>query len=653
MSKVQMSSLDWRAALQHRTQSSPAATALCAAGRPALDYQSLVGQIDRIGLQLRQLGIARSTRVALLLPPGVESAGALLSVMSHAVCVPLNPASAPAELSKTLRACGAQAVIVAGPDAAALRPLATSLGLIVLTLQVQPDAPAGTFALKRHDSLSSSALPAPTEDETTLPDHAALVLHTSGTTAEPKRVVLTHAQLGASAHNIAAHLRLQPNDRSLNVMPLFHSHGIVGVLLSSLVSGGSVVCMQSFDPLAFCAAVAEFAPSWYSASPTIHCSVLEHRAQLREQAPRQRFRFVRSTSAALPAAVLERLEQALGAPVIESFGMTEWSQMASNALPPARRKPGCVGQATGVELALRQADGSICELSGVHDETLEGELLVRGVGVAQGYEGDPQATARAWIDGWFHTGDLAAVEADGHLRISGRLKDVINRGGEKISPLEIEAALMRHPAVRDAVAFGVPHPTLGEDLAAAVVLIDGESGETVDEGALRDHLFAYLADFKVPSTVVLTDEIPRSATGKIQRRELAQRLRIGASSSVAVPEPQSPIERDLLAVFAGVLGRQDIAPDANFFLLGGDSLSGMRVISRINKQLGIKLPPATLFRHPSIRELAAQIEPKLGRSAAGIPGDASLVARQVAALSDAEVHRLLALEEASAARRAA
>jgi acyl-CoA synthetase (AMP-forming)/AMP-acid ligase II/acyl carrier protein len=633
----------WHAWIQRHGQDQPDAIALLGAGREPLRFGELLAQFERTGAALGQQGLTRSSRVALLLPQGVDAASALLSVMAHAVCVPLNPSMPTAELEAVLRAAGAHALVLPTEGAQALTATAAAMGLAVLGLQAHPGC-AGRFELEALAPLRlPSASHAHSPDGAVIhPEQPALVLHTSGTTGDAKRVLLSHRQLGASARNIALHLQIQPSDRSLNVMPLFHSHGIVGVLLSSLVSGASVACLESFEPQRFCDAVAEFRPTWYSASPTIHVSVLEHVQAYRQRAAQHRFRFVRSTSAALPAALLERLEAALEAPVIESFGMTEWSQMASNALPPGLRRAGSVGHATGVELALRQAHGEVRLLSDARGAVVEGELIVRGEGVAGAYDGDPAATAQAWIDGWFRTGDLARIDEQGFLSITGRLKDVVNRGGEKLAPLEIEAALMTHPDVLDAVAFGVPHPTLGEDLAAAAVL---KTGAVATEVELRSHLFARLAAFKVPTTVTLTDTIPRSAIGKIQRRGLAQRFQ--ASESRVSAAPQSPIEQDLHGIFCGVLGRETIGLDDNFFALGGDSLSGMRVISRINKQQGVRLPPASLFRHPSIRALAMQIRP------VPTPAEAVDVASQIAGLSDEEVHRLLALEEAAAARRVA
>jgi oxalate---CoA ligase len=633
----------WLASVHAHAQRQGTRPALMALGRRSMSFEELSSHTTRIGAQLRRCGVARDSRVALMVPQGAEAASALLSVMAHAVCMPLNPSMPAEELMGVLRASGARVLLVALPVDTAVSAVAASLGLMLLGLRPGAESVAGSFELEliNPGSAVMRELTDKAASESVDPDHAALILHTSGTTGVAKRVVLTHSQLGASARNIAEHLQLSPNDRSVNVMPLFHSHGIVGVLLSSLTAGASVVCQPTFEPRAFFDAVASFQPTWYSASPTIHASVLEHATSHPEVAVQPGWRFVRSTSSALPAPVLERLEAVLRAPVIESFGMTEWSQMVSNPLPPGRRKAGAVGQASGVDLALLQPDGEVRELRTVQGTVIEGELLVRGAGLAQGYDGDEIATAQAWVNGWFRTGDLARVDADGFVSISGRLKDLINRGGEKLTPLEIESALLTHAAVRDAAVFAVPHPTLGEDVVAAVVLHPGASAA---ESVLREHLFSRLADFKVPSTIIITDAIPRSATGKVQRSELSRQF--AAANDVASAAPQTPLEHDLHGIFCGVLDRQSIGVDDNFFTLGGDSLSGMRVISRINKQRGIKLPPATLFRHPSIRALALQIQP------APVAPAPDLLS-QVAALSDAEVLKLLAIEEAEAARRVA
>ena len=301
------------------------------------------------------------------------------------------------------------------------------------------------------------------------PEAVALVLQTSGTTARPKTVPLTHANLAASAASVARSLALAPADCGLVAMPLFHIHGLVAGLLAPLAAGGAVACPGDFNAFRFFDWLDAFRPSWYTAVPTMHQLILARAARHADALARARLRFVRSSSAPLPPVVLERIEAAFRAPMIEAYGMTEAShQMAAQPLPPGLRKPGSVGRPAGVDLVVLDPDGATVS-TGEH-----GEIAVRGPGVTAGYEANPEANAAAFTaDGWFRTGDEGYLDADGYLFLTGRLKELINRGGEKIAPREVEEVILRHPAVRQAVCFALPHATLGEEVAAAVVRAEG------------------------------------------------------------------------------------------------------------------------------------------------------------------------------------
>ena len=300
-------------------------------------------------------------------------------------------------------------------------------------------------------------------------------------------------------------------------MPLFHIHGLVGAVLSSLAAGASVHCAPGFDALRVFARFDAVAPTWYTAVPTMHQAILARAPRNRASVERLGLRFIRSSSSSLPPRVMEELEAAFGCPVIESYGMTEAAhQMASNPLPPAPRHPGSVGVAAGPEIAIASEEGAALLAPG---ET--GEVVIRGPNVTAGYENNPAANAEAFVDGWFRTGDRGTLDAAGYLRLAGRLKEIINRGGEKIGPREVDEVLMDHPAVAQAVAFAVPHARLGEDVAAAVVL---KRGADADERALKDFAARRLAGFKVPRRVLFLDEIPKGPTGKLQRVGLAGKL---------------------------------------------------------------------------------------------------------------------------------
>src|SRR4029079_16321036 len=400
------------------------------------------------------------------------------------------------------------------------------------------------------------------------------LLHTSGTTARPKLVPLTHRQLAASAGNVAATAGLTPTDRCLNVMPLFHIHGLVAALLASLRAGASVGCTPGFHQLHFFDWVDELDPTWYTAVPTMHAAVLARAPDHEETVGRQRLRFVRSSSAALPVPVLEGLEQTFGAPVVEAYGMTEAAhQMASNPLPPGVSKPGTVGRASGPESAGPDPDGRVLRAG----ET--GEVAVRGPNVFAGYEANPDANEAAFSNGWFRTGDEGSLDDDGYLTLRGRLKEIINRGGEKISPLEIDDALLRHPAVRQAVTFSMDDPLLGEEVAAAVV-VGPDSG--AGERELQDFVAQQLAPFKVPRRIVVVDEIPKGPTGKVQRIGLAERLGVRGKETGETPDRRPPygfLENELVGIWRSVLGIPGLGVADDFFALGGDSILGAEAVA--------------------------------------------------------------------------
>jgi acyl-CoA synthetase (AMP-forming)/AMP-acid ligase II len=324
-------------------------------------------------------------------------------------------------------------------------------------------------------------------------------------------VPLRHRNLAASADNIAATYGLGPGDVALCVMPLFHIHGLMASMMATLRSGGTVVVPPKFDPLTFWPAVHDHSATWYSAVPTMHQMLLVRNRGERPPGAGN-LRFIRSSSSALSPETMQQLESRFGAPVLEAYGMTEAShQMASNPLPPAERRPGTVGMGTGVQL------GVVDDSSALVPRGHPGEVVIRGPNVIDGYSNNPEANAASFVDGWFRTGDQGTLDADGYLSLTGRLKEMINRGGEKIAPREIDDVLKQHPAVGEAVAFGSPHPSWGEEVAAAVVL-----KEPVSEKELIAFARERLADYKVPKKLYIVDKIPTTATGKIQRRSVAE-----------------------------------------------------------------------------------------------------------------------------------
>ena len=484
--------------------------ALLAPGRDPLSYDALWQLAERTRDRLNALGIGRGDRVAIVLPNGPEMAAAFVTIGAAATTAPLNPAYRAEEFAFYLSDLKARALVVEdGSDSPAVA-VAAEQGIPVLRLERDSGAGAGAFRL--------SGEPVGTVDRPgwAEPDDIALVLHTSGTTSRPKIVPLSQTNVTASAANIRESLALSAGDRCLNIMPLFHIHGLIAAVLSSLSAGSSIVCTPGFNALKVFQWLAEAKPSWYTAVPTMHQAILDRAPRNAEIIAGLDLRFVRSSSSSLPPQVMAALEETFGCPVIEAYGMTEAAhQMASNPLPPRARKPGSVGLAAGPEVAVMDQAGRVLAAG----ET--GEIVIRGPNVTTGYENNPNANAEAFAHGWFHTGDQGVMDGEGYLRITGRLKEIINRGGEKISPREVDEVLMDHPAVSQVVTFALPHPKLGEDVAAAVVLREGQQA---GERELRDFAAQRLADFKVPRTLVFLDEIPKGATGKLQRIGLAEKL---------------------------------------------------------------------------------------------------------------------------------
>jgi acyl-CoA synthetase (AMP-forming)/AMP-acid ligase II len=379
-----------------------------------------------------------------------------------------------------------------------------------------PEKGAGSFTLEFGEG---SSAPLPGNADFASPDDIALVLHTSGTTSRPKIVPLSQRNVCASARNVRQTLGLTPDDRNLSIMPLFHIHGLIASLLAPLSAGSEVCCSTGFNALKFFGWMGEVKPTWYTAVPTMHQAILARAPKNADVVAESRLRFIRSSSSALPPTVIAELERVFRAPVVEAYGMTEAAhQMASNPLPPRVRKPGTVGPNAGPEIRIVDDRGNTLPPG------VTGEIVIRGENVTRGYENNPSANETAFIDGWFRTGDQGTMDADGYVAITGRLKEIINRGGEKISPREVDEIIMEHPAVHQCVTFGMPHDMLGEEVAAAIVL---KEGVACDDRELRQFAAVRLADFKVPKKILILKEIPVGATGKLQRIGLAQKLGLG------------------------------------------------------------------------------------------------------------------------------
>ncbi len=477
-----------------------------------LTYAQLAARIETLAGRLAGAGVRRGDRVALTLPNGPEFVLLLLAVtVLGAAAAPLNPAYTQAEFGFFLADIAPRLFLIPASRPAAAADAATAAGTPVLGVEAAGDgAPAllGAASGAPGPAPASGRGPQRRSFEPGGPDDVAVVLHTSGTTSRPKQVPLLQRNLMASARTIAAHYRLGPADVSFCVMPLFHIHGLVASAFAALSTGGAVIAPRRFTPHRFWPQAREHGATWLSACPTLHRMILD-RAD--EGGPPGTLRFTRSCSSALSPALLERAERSYRVPMLEAYGMTEAShQMSSNPLPPAPRVPGSVGVPTGTEIAVIGDGGTFLP------DGSPGEVVIRGPGVMSGYVNNPGATAEAFIDGWFRTGDRGVLQ-DGYLTLHGRIKEMIIRGGENIAPAEIEQVLLAHPAVRDAVCFGIEDDKYGELVAAAVTL-----GQDTEASELIEHCRGQLAAFKVPVRIDVLPEIPRTPTGKLQRRRVAE-----------------------------------------------------------------------------------------------------------------------------------
>ena len=494
-----------------------AAPALSAPGRAPLSHGALRSQVASTLATLNALGIGRGDRVAIVLANGPEMAACYIACASGVTSAPLNPAYRADEFEFYLSDLDAKALVVEAGSTGPAIEVAQKLGVRLLDLVVADGAPAGAFTLQARDGRGGGAPAA--MGGFAAADDVSMVLHTSGTTSRPKIVPLSQSNLVASARHIGRTLAFTAADCGLNIMPLFHIHGLIAGVLAPLAAGSQVFCTPGFNALKFFGWMDEAKPSWYTAVPTMHQAIVARASKNAEVIARHPLRFVRSSSSSMPPQVIKEIEDIFNAPLIESYGMTEAThQMASNPLPPLVRKPGSVGVAAGPEVAIMGEGGSLLAAGEI------GEIVIRGPNVTAGYENNPKANADGFLNGWFRTGDQGTMDAEGYISLTGRLKEIINRGGEKVSPREVDDILMDHPAIAQVVCFGMPHPKLGEEVAAAVVL---REGQTTDERALQAFVAQRAADYKVPKKILFMDEIPKGATGKLQRIGLAAKLGLG------------------------------------------------------------------------------------------------------------------------------
>ncbi len=576
----------------------PESNAIAAPGRTPLSYRCLLEIIEQTSLALNASGLGRNDPLAIVLPEGAEMVSTLLSVTCSAIAAPLNPAYQQQEFEYFFSDLQVKALITQRNFCEAAAQAAASQNIPILYVQFEQNDPAGLFSLSCLENRPSITT------GLSSPEDLALIAYTSGSTAKPKIVPLSHRNICVSAANIIKSLQLTPADRCLNVMPLFHIHGSIICTFSTITSGGCLIAAPGFIAPRFLDWMHEQQPTWYSSAPTIHQSILEQVEKRPEAINAHPLRMIRSSAAAMPPQLLLKVEKVWGVPFIEGYGLSETAHLlSSNFLPPFKRKSGSVGIAAGPEVAVMDVESSHLLPPGQI-----GEVVARGPNVMTGYLRNPEANQKAFTqDGWFRTGDQGYMDEEGYFFITGRIKEIINRGGEKIAPREIDEALLLHPSVKHAVAFGVPDSKLGEEVAAAVVLHQPE----VDEKTLKHFLSARLAHFKVPRRILFVDEIPKGPTGKLQRIGLAEKLGLFSLTSEAEQDdslPASPLEEKIAAIWSKVLHLPQVGRSQSFISLGGDSILVASLVVAFREDFGVSVPLIDLFDALTVAEQANIIQ---------------------------------------------
>jgi acyl-CoA synthetase (AMP-forming)/AMP-acid ligase II/acyl carrier protein len=577
----------------------PDTVALSAPGRLALHYAGLRDHLLNIVSVLNRNGTGRNDRVAIVLPNGAEMATLSLGVMAGATAAPLNPEYRQAEFEFYLDNLRPKRLIVQAGGKSPALAVARQMDIPVIEISVPEGAAAGLF------DMNCDEAPAPAENGGLAEaGDAALVLHTSGTTATPRTVPLSQRNLAASADNLIRSLALGPDDTCLHVLPMFHIGGLIDVLAAPLVSGGSVVCSSGFSTPEFFRSLDRFQPTWSQTVPAMLREIVANAQSHSGIVEANRLRLMRSVSAPLPETLMAEFEAAFNVPVIEIYGMTETAGViASNPLPDAPRKPGSVGIAAGSDIAIMDEKGGLLPAG------RNGEVAVRGDNVMAGYDADPALKALAPCSSWFRTGDQGHLDEDGYLFLTGRIKEIINRGGEKVSPYEIDRVLLTHSDIADAAAFAIPHDALGEEVAVAVV---PNEGATLSGRDVADFLRPRLAYFKQPRSIRIVDEIPRTRGGKLQRTMLAGILCAPEQlderpDNKQTGSAETATTRILSRLWANVLELDQVGIDENFFDLGGDSLKAASVINELEQASGCIIYVSALFDAPTVAAFDAYL----------------------------------------------
>ncbi|MGY8662068.1 AMP-binding protein [Bradyrhizobium sp. UFLA05-109] len=580
---------------------SPEQPAIVSGAFAPLTYHDLQRQLDDVRRQLRLAGFDCSARIGVLMPNGPQAILAIVAAACCCIAVPLDPRLSPTEIDQRLDMLRLDALLVAQGSSSEARKTAERRRIVVIEA-----APAGHDELGFTIAVQVSAAPA--IDAEPDPSSPAFILQTSGTTAQPKLIPFSHSNMLAAAARLQAWFDLTSRDRCLSVSPPYYSHGLKVTVFTPLLTGGSIAVPANGAIVALDEWFDVLRPTWYSAGPTLHAAVLDKAKSPREAEAAHTLRFVVSGGAPLPKEVHDGLQRILGVPVLEHYGSSEAAQIAANLPPPGPNRPGTCGQPWPDTVAIVGDDGHPLPLGA------RGEILVRGPTVISGYLDAPDLNQASFVGGWFRTGDIGSLDGDGFLSVHGRLSELINRGGEKIAPAEIESVLLRHPAVAEAAAFAIRHPRLGEDVAAAIVAHPHAQTTTAE---LRQFLQRELASFKIPRRILILDQLPKGTTGKVQRRRLRESIDTRSDHEGTTPEPDVnrrplDLEAELLSLWRRLLKSEALTVDDDFFASGGDSLLAMDMLIEVERIIGQPVPETILFGAETIRQFAPKIAVQAG-----------------------------------------
>ncbi|MGZ8267403.1 MAG: non-ribosomal peptide synthetase, partial [Burkholderiales bacterium] len=524
-----------------------------------------------------------------VIPARPEMALACAAVPAVATLAPLSPSLTPNTYAELLTRLRPKLVILPDGVDHPLRAAARRCGVAEADLVPNFGAPAGMFALELGHERESL-----TREASSRPDWAYL-LTTSGTTGRPKIVPWSHRSLELFAQQLGNCLQIAQHDTGCHLVPMHHSHGLVVALMIPLLRGSSVVCLPESDIDGFFAALEQHRLTWLTAVPAVHREILRRVPDFPEVVADNCLRVMKVSAGRLEPEEIDRIERVFDVPLLVGYGMTEARMIAHEPLPPRVRKRGSVGVPVCNEVAVMSETGALCATGDV------GEVVVRGPLVFDGYFDEPEDTAAMFVEGWFRTGDLGRFDEDGYLYLVGRIKEIINRGGEKIAPAEIDAAIAPIQGIREVATFAIPHQSLGEEIAAAVVV---DSTVAILASDIIEQVRQRLGPKRVPRHIYFVDRLPRTDSGKIRRSELTRRFGLGEArapstgetSVSAIQRSESPLEAALMGLWSSVLEVSPVGIDDDFFVLGGDRLRAAQLLTTVKSLFGIDLPVELMFR---------------------------------------------------------